>query len=99
MARTGDESAAPQAHSLLVNPRQLERRGARALDFTTLEPKQIALYEAALDDLRIDAATRLLDIGCGPGLFLRLAAQRGAAVTGLDAAPFVEIARERVPEA
>jgi SAM-dependent methyltransferase len=74
--------------------------GARARDFTTLEPRMIALYEAALDDLEIGDATRLLDIGCGPGFFLRLASQRGATVSGIDAAaPFIDIARERVPEA
>lgn len=60
----------------------------------------IALYEAALDDVEIGSGTRLLDVGCGSGLFLRLAAQRGAIVAGIDAtAPFLEIARERVPAA
>lgn len=74
--------------------------GTRARDFTTVEPKMIALYESALDDVEIAGGTRLLDVGCGPGLFLRLAAQRGASVTGIDAAaPFIEIARERVPDA
>ena len=74
--------------------------GARARDFTTLEPKQIPLYESVLDDLAIRSATKLLDVGCGPGLFLRLAAQRGAIVSGIDAAaPLIEIARERLPDA
>ena len=74
--------------------------GARARDFTTLEPRMVALYEAALDDVEITDGTRLLDVGCGPGLFLQLAAQCGATVAGIDAAaPFVEIARERVPHA
>jgi SAM-dependent methyltransferase len=74
--------------------------GARARDFTTLEPKLVALYESVRDHVEIGSETRLLDIGCGPGLFLRLAAQRGATVTGIDAAePFIEIARERLPDA
>jgi SAM-dependent methyltransferase len=74
--------------------------GARARDFTTVEPKMVALYESVLENVGIGAATRLLDVGCGPGLFLRLAAQRGATVTGIDAAaPFIDIARERLPEA
>jgi SAM-dependent methyltransferase len=74
--------------------------GTRARDFTTLEPKMVALYESVLDNLRIGSGTRLLDVGCGPGLFLRLAAQRGASITGIDAAqPFIEIARKRLADA
>ena len=74
--------------------------GTRAGDFTTLEPKMIALYEAVLDDIDLRDGTRLLDVGCGPGLFLRLAAQRGASVAGIDpAAPCIAIARERLPGA
>ena len=43
---------------------------------------------------------QLLDLGCGPGGFCRLAADAGARVTGLDISPaMLEIARERVPEA
>jgi SAM-dependent methyltransferase len=72
--------------------------GTRARDSTLLE--LLELYEAALDDLDIEAGTRLLDVGCGAGLFLRMAAQRGATVAGIDAArPFIEIARERVADA
>jgi SAM-dependent methyltransferase len=74
--------------------------GARARDFTTVEPKMVALYESVLENVEIGAGTRLLDVGCGPGLFLRLAAQRGATVTGIDAAaPFIEIARDRLADA
>jgi SAM-dependent methyltransferase len=72
--------------------------GARARDFTLVESAE--LYDAAIDELEITAGTRLLDVGCGAGMFLRLAAQRGATVAGIDAAaPFIEIARERVPDA
>lgn len=67
------------------------RRGRRlacvqrlAPDFTTLEPKLIALYEAVLERIDIGPGTQLLDVGCGTGLFLRLAAQHGATVTGID---------------
>jgi SAM-dependent methyltransferase len=74
--------------------------GTRARDFTTVEPKMVALYESALEEVEIGSGTRLLDVGCGRGLFLRLAAQRGATVTGIDAAaPCIEIARERIPDA
>ncbi len=42
----------------------------------------------------------LLDIGCGSGYALRLAAAQGATVTGVDLTPeLLEIARERVPDA
>lgn len=44
--------------------------------------------------------TRLLDAGCGSGLFAELAAQGGADVIGLDVAPgLVEYARRRRPAA
>jgi ubiquinone/menaquinone biosynthesis C-methylase UbiE len=57
-------------------------------------------YVAALTALGIGAGTRLLDIGCGAGLALRLAADRGADVAGLDAAPgMLDCARRRVPGA
>ena len=76
MARSGDEPAAALAHHLLIV-------------LATLDPKMVALYEAVLDDVEIGVGTRVLDVGCGAGLFLRLAAQRGAIVAGTDvAAPF-----------
>jgi SAM-dependent methyltransferase len=41
----------------------------------------------------------VLDLGCGAGVFCRLASEAGASVTGIDAAPaLVEIARDRVPD-
>lgn len=79
---------------------QGELWGARARDFATQEPKVMPLYDAVIDELRIGPGIRLLDVGCGPGLFLKLAEQRGATVSGLDAAqPSIEIARERLPTA
>ena len=42
----------------------------------------------------------MLDAGCGTGVFLRLCADRGAHVSGIDASEgLLEVARERVPEA
>ena len=47
--------------------------------------------------IRIGPGSALLDVGCGPVGFCRLAAEAGATVTGLDASPaMLEVARERV---
>ncbi|MGZ4293577.1 MAG: class I SAM-dependent methyltransferase [Solirubrobacteraceae bacterium] len=57
-------------------------------------------FEAALDALGVGPQTRLLDVGCGAGLALRLAADRGADVSGLDASEgMLAHARRRVPGA
>ena len=64
------------------------------------EPMCTPFYEAVLDATAVGAGTRLLDVGCGGGFALLLAARRGATVTGLDAtAALLDIARERVPAA
>ena len=57
------------------------------------------LYARALDLAGVGAGTRLLDLGCGPGLFARAAADRGAQVSGLDVDPSaVAAAGAAVPE-
>ena len=64
------------------------------------EPMCTPFYAAVLDATAVGAGTRLLDVGCGGGFALLLAARRGATVTGLDAtAALLDIARERVPAA
>ena len=46
------------------------------------------------------AGDRLLDVACGAGLAVELAAARGATCAGIDASPrLVAVARDRVPEA
>ncbi|MGY1669774.1 class I SAM-dependent methyltransferase [Geodermatophilus sp. SYSU D00710] len=45
------------------------------------------LYTAVLDATGVGPGTRLLDLGCGAGLFARAAAGRGARVTGIDTDP------------
>lgn len=66
----------------------------------TAEGRIRPLYERVLERLRLGPGTRLLDAGCGAGLFAELAARTGADVTGLDAAPgLVEYARRRRPAA
>jgi SAM-dependent methyltransferase len=57
-------------------------------------------FDAALAALVIAPGTRMLDVGCGAGLALRLAADRGADVCGLDASEgMLAHARRRVPGA
>jgi ubiquinone/menaquinone biosynthesis C-methylase UbiE len=46
-----------------------------------------ARASAVADLANVTAADRLLDVGCGPGAAARLAARRGAAVTGVDPSP------------
>jgi len=62
------------------------------------EPMHTPLFEAMLNAMNVGQGTRLLDAGCGGGGASVLAAERGAQVSGLDAAePLLNIARERVP--
>jgi len=74
--------------------------GARARAWADNEAQQTPTYEAALRRVGIAPGHRVLDVGCGSGVFLRAAADRGARVFGLDASEaLLAIARERVPEA
>ena len=64
------------------------------------EPLNRRLFEAMLDATAVGAGTRLLDVGCGSGLALSLAAARGAVVAGLDVSPgLLDVARRRLPDA
>ncbi len=73
--------------------------GTRARDYAEiLEQFGRPLYEAVFQAAGVEAGTRLLDVGCGPGLATQLADKRGAHVAGLDAAETsLEIARVRTP--
>jgi len=74
--------------------------GARAADWAAVEQQQAPTYEAAIERIGIRAGQRVLEVGCGSGVFLRLAADRGAQVFGLDASDeLLALARTRVPEA
>jgi SAM-dependent methyltransferase len=58
------------------------------------------LFEAVLDAARVGPGTAVLDVGCGSGLALVLAAGRGAVPAGLDiSAGLLGIARDRLPGA
>jgi SAM-dependent methyltransferase len=74
--------------------------GSRPADWAINEEQQVPSYEAAIARTGLDRGDSALDIGCGTGVFLRFAADRGAKVTGIDASEaLAALARERVPEA
>ena len=63
-----------------------------------LEKFHTPLYKSVFDRVGISRGTRLLDVGCGAGLAAQLAAELGAQVCGIDAAPaLIAIARDRLP--
>lgn len=64
------------------------------------EAQNRLLFQAVLDAAGVGAGTRVLDVGCGSGLTLVLAAQRGAVPAGIDISPgLLGVARERLPDA
>src|ERR1044072_4046528 len=74
--------------------------GDRPRDWAGTEEQQLPVYEAALERTGVQPGDAVLDVGCGTGVFLRLCADRGADVTGLDGSEgLLEIAGERLPEA
>jgi SAM-dependent methyltransferase len=74
--------------------------GARAQDWALSEEQQLPTYLEAIRRVGMSRGQRVLEVGCGTGVFLRAAADRGAEVYGLDASgPLLALARERVPEA
>jgi uncharacterized peroxidase-related enzyme len=75
--------------------------GRRAVDFAALsEPANCREYVALHDRLRIAPGDRVLDVACGAGLSIELAAIRGAECAGIDASErLVAVARDRSPDA
>jgi SAM-dependent methyltransferase len=64
------------------------------------EPHTRPLFEAVLDAVGAGPGVRLLDLGCGTGLLLALARERGAEVVGLDVSPpMLDVAARRLPDA
>lgn len=74
--------------------------GRRARDWADVQEAMVRpVYAAVLNRLNPTPGQRLLDIGCGAGMFASLAASAGLSVAGIDAAaPMLEIAAERVPD-
>ena len=73
--------------------------GAKARDWADFQEGTVRpVFEAVLERTRVGPGTRYLDAGCGSGMAAELAAARGAAVTGIDAADaMLSIARSRAP--
>jgi len=74
--------------------------GKSAKDWADLfEPMSKPIWVAMLDSTEVKQETRFLDLGCGGGGASVLANERGAQVSGLDAAEeLIGIARDRVPK-
>lgn len=73
--------------------------GARVQDWSSIQEGMCRpVYAAAFDRVELGPGDSLLDVGCGAGLAVQMAAERGAAVSGLDAsADLLAVAQERVP--
>jgi len=70
--------------------------GQRSDDWASIqEPTCYSAYVYVLDKIALNRSVKLLDVGCGSGLFSSLAAEKGAAVTGIDATEAM-IARAKV---
>ncbi|MFI6812991.1 class I SAM-dependent methyltransferase [Nonomuraea sp. NPDC050328] len=93
--------ATPPASPPAPPPTEAGLWDQQADDWAEIQEAQCTpLFEAALAALDLRPGSTVLDVGCGSGLALALAAARGAEVSGLDAAPeLVRIARRRVPGA
>jgi SAM-dependent methyltransferase/alkylhydroperoxidase family enzyme len=75
--------------------------GRQAVEFATLsEPANCREYVALHQHLGVGPGDRLLDVACGAGLAVELAAARGATCAGIDASPrLIGVARDRLPDA
>ena len=76
--------------------------GRRSVEFATLsEPANCREYLALQQLLDIRRGDRVLDIACGAGLALELAALRGAECAGIDASrsDSIAVAQDRSPNA
>jgi len=72
--------------------------GSAAADWAEVqEITCLPVYRAVFDHVGLEAGAKYLDVGCGAGLAAQTAAERGAVVSGVDAAEkLLEIARARV---
>ena len=74
--------------------------GARAAAWAEEEAAEAPKFEPVIARVGLASGRAVLDVGCGSGVFLALAAGRGAHVSGLDASEaLIAVARGRVPDA
>lgn len=73
--------------------------GARAREWAESQEGTVKpLYESVLGRFDLGEGVRVLDVGCGTGMFCMLAADEGGSVAGLDASEqSIAIAKERTP--
>jgi len=74
--------------------------GSAAPDWAAIQERTCGpVYLETFDRVNLKAGANYLDVGCGAGLAAQFAAERGARVSGLDAAGnLLAIARDRVPD-
>ncbi|MFZ0957178.1 MAG: class I SAM-dependent methyltransferase [Candidatus Sulfotelmatobacter sp.] len=74
--------------------------GSAAADWAAVQEQTCGpVYVETFDRLKLKVGINYLDLGCGAGLAAQFAAERGARVSGLDAAEnLLAIARDRVPD-
>jgi ubiquinone/menaquinone biosynthesis C-methylase UbiE len=77
--------------------KQGELWGTAAHDWALyLEITFVPLYKKIISKSNLAPGSHVLDIGCGSGLFLRMAGTKGAITTGIDVTPeLLELARQR----
>ena len=73
--------------------------GSRAQDWANFQEGQVRrVYETVMTRCAVGPGMEYLDAGCGAGLAAQMASERGARVSGFDAAEgMLAIARSRVP--
>jgi SAM-dependent methyltransferase len=97
MASRGEDSATATSHHRWEEAG--EAWGSRAADWSCLyEHYSLDMLVALLPRLGVGPGTSLLDVACGSGLAVRVAAGMGAEVAGIDAsAELVAVACDRTP--
>jgi SAM-dependent methyltransferase len=94
----------PSTTSTVASPGSAERWGplwgARADDWALSELQQLPGYLEAAARVGLSPGQRVLDVGCGAGVFLHLVEEFGAVPFGIDASSeLLSVARTRVPSA